>query len=213
MSSRPQSTGKKYVISTDEYFSLSETANVVIASYDGGTVAKASRCVVAVLPGDPSFENISALLNGKITVACLGNTHDSRIYDIVENGFALGDVTFNDGNGITCEIIINDDLYVSMYSNDIGAQHTSDTVNENAIVTVSYDAATEEWSLPENFTGILLSAVCNDGTGGGQTGTDPGATPDTGDDAPVALAAGTVIVSLAVLVIAFVAKRRRSNVA
>lgn len=82
-------------------------------------------CVTEVVPpAKPGAEDL-AKLEAPVEVACTTKpeTHNAARFPLIEGTYNIGDVSGNETDGYTCDIIITADEYVTKYNTDFG-KHT-----------------------------------------------------------------------------------------
>ena len=82
-------------------------------------------CVTEIVPpAKPGAEDL-AKLEAPVEVACTTKpeTHNAARFPLIEGTYNIGDVSGNETDGYTCDIIITADEYVTKYNTDFG-KHT-----------------------------------------------------------------------------------------
>lgn len=82
-------------------------------------------CVTEIVPpAKPGAEDL-AKLEAPVEVACTTKpeTHTAASFALIEGTYDIGDVSGNEADGYTCDIIITADEYVTKYNTDFG-KHT-----------------------------------------------------------------------------------------
>lgn len=107
-------------------------ATVTLKYTDNGwTVESGARvvfdvaCVTEIVPpAKPGAEDL-AKLEAPVEVACTTKpeTHAAARFSLIEGTYDIGDVSGNETDGYTCDIIITADEYVTKYNTDFG-KHT-----------------------------------------------------------------------------------------
>ena len=76
-------------------------------------------------PAKPGAEDLPSWLEAPVEVACTTKpeTHTAASFALIEGTYTVGDVSGNETDGYTCDIIITADEYVTKYNTDFG-KHT-----------------------------------------------------------------------------------------
>lgn len=108
------------------------TATVTLKHTDNGWTVKSGApvvfdvaCVTEIVPpAKPGVEDL-AKLEAPVEVACTTKpeTHNAARFPLIEGTYNIGDVSGNETDGYTCDIIITADEYVTKYNTDFG-KHT-----------------------------------------------------------------------------------------
>ena len=91
----------------------------------GAPVVFDVACVTEIVPpAKPGVEDL-AKLEAPVEVACTTKpeTHAAARFSLIEGTYNIGDVSGNETDGYTCDIIITADEYVTKYNTDFG-KHT-----------------------------------------------------------------------------------------
>lgn len=91
----------------------------------GAPVVFNVACVTEIVPpARPGAEDL-AKLEAPVEVACTTKpeTHNAARFPLIEGTYNIGDVSGNETDGYTCDIIITADEYVTKYNTDFG-KHT-----------------------------------------------------------------------------------------
>lgn len=91
----------------------------------GAPVVFNVACVTEIVPpARPGAEDLSNL-KAPVEVACTTKpeTHNAARFPLIEGTYNIGDVSGNETDGYTCDIIITADEYVTKYNTDFG-KHT-----------------------------------------------------------------------------------------
>lgn len=91
----------------------------------GAPVVFDVACVTEIVPpAKPGAEDL-AKLEAPVEVACTTKpeTHTAARFSLIEGTYDIGDVSGNETDGYTCDIIITADEYVTKYNTDFG-KHT-----------------------------------------------------------------------------------------
>lgn len=91
----------------------------------GAPVVFDVACVTEIVPpARPGAEDL-AKLEAPVEVACTTKpeTHNAARFPLIEGTYNIGDVSGNETDGYTCDIIITADEYVTKYNTDFG-KHT-----------------------------------------------------------------------------------------
>ena len=91
----------------------------------GAPVVFDVACVTEIVPpARPGAEDLSNL-KAPVEVACTTKpeTHNAARFPLIEGTYNIGDVSGNETDGYTCDIIITADEYVTKYNTDFG-KHT-----------------------------------------------------------------------------------------
>ena len=91
----------------------------------GAPVVFDVACVTEIVPpAKPGAEDL-AKLEAPVEVACTTKpeTHNAARFPLIEGTYNIGDVSGNETDGYTCDIIITADEYVTKYNTDFG-KHT-----------------------------------------------------------------------------------------
>lgn len=92
---------------------------------NGAPVVFNVACVTEIVPpAKPGAEDL-AKLEAPVEVACTTKpeTHNAARFPLIEGTYNIGDVSGNETDGYTCDIIITADEYVTKYNTDFG-KHT-----------------------------------------------------------------------------------------
>lgn len=95
-------------------------------------------CVTEIVPpAKPGAEDL-AKLEAPVEVACTTKpeTHAAARFSLIEGTYDIGDVSGNETDGYTCDIIITADEYVTKYNTDFG-KHTL-TGDNSKTLTLKY---------------------------------------------------------------------------
>ncbi len=95
-------------------------------------------CVTEIVPpAKPGAEDL-AKLEAPVEVACTTKpeTHNAARFPLIEGTYNIGDVSGNETDGYTCDIIITADEYVTKYNTDFG-KHTL-TGDNTKTLTLKY---------------------------------------------------------------------------
>mgnify|MGYP002418837512 FL=1 len=95
-------------------------------------------CVTEIVPpAKPGAEDL-AKLEAPVEVACTTKpeTHAAARFSLIEGTYDIGDVSGNEADGYTCDIIITADEYVTKYNTDFG-KHTL-TGDNSKTLTLKY---------------------------------------------------------------------------
>lgn len=95
-------------------------------------------CVTEIVPpAKPGAEDL-AKLEAPVEVACTTKpeTHNAARFPLIEGTYNIGDVSGNETDGYTCDIIITADEYVTKYNTDFG-KHTL-TGDNSKTLTLKY---------------------------------------------------------------------------
>lgn len=89
-------------------------------------------------PAKPGVEDL-AKLEAPVEVACTTKpeTHAAARFSLIEGTYNIGDVSGNETDGYTCDIIITADEYVTKYNTDFG-KHTLTGDNTKKTLTLKY---------------------------------------------------------------------------
>lgn len=108
------------------------TATVTLKHTDNGWTVESGApvvfnvvCVTEIVPpAKPGAEDL-AKLEAPVEVACTTKpeTHNAARFPLIEGTYNIGDVSGNETDGYTCDIIITADEYVTKYNTDFG-KHT-----------------------------------------------------------------------------------------
>lgn len=108
------------------------TATVTLKHTDNGWAVESGApvvfnvaCVTEIVPpAKPGAEDL-AKLEAPVEVACTTKpeTHAAARFSLIEGTYNIGDVSGNETDGYTCDIIITADEYVTKYNTDFG-KHT-----------------------------------------------------------------------------------------
>ena len=104
----------------------------------GAPVVFDVACVTEIVPPTkPGAEDL-AKLEAPVEVACTTKpeTHTAARFSLIEGTYDIGDVSGNETDGYTCDIIITADEYVTKYNTDFG-KHTL-TGDNSKTLTLKY---------------------------------------------------------------------------
>lgn len=104
----------------------------------GAPVVFNVACVTEIVPpARPGAEDLSNL-KAPVEVACTTKpeTHNAARFPLIEGTYNIGDVSGNETDGYTCDIIITADEYVTKYNTDFG-KHTL-TGDNTKTLTLKY---------------------------------------------------------------------------
>lgn len=104
----------------------------------GAPVVFDVACVTEIVPpAKPGAEDL-AKLEAPVEVACTTKpeTHNAARFPLIEGTYNIGDVSGNETDGYTCDIIITADEYVTKYNTDFG-KHTL-TGDNSKTLTLKY---------------------------------------------------------------------------
>ena len=121
------------------------TATVTLKHTDNGWAVESGApvvfnvaCVTEIVPpAKPGAEDL-AKLEAPVEVACTTKpeTHAAARFSLIEGTYNIGDVSGNETDGYTCDIIITADEYVTKYNTDFG-KHTL-TGDNSKTLTLKY---------------------------------------------------------------------------
>lgn len=104
----------------------------------GAPVVFDVACVTEIVPpAKPGVEDL-AKLEAPVEVVCTTKpeTHNAARFPLIEGTYNIGDVSGNETDGYTCDIIITADEYVTKYNTDFG-KHTL-TGDNSKTLTLKY---------------------------------------------------------------------------
>lgn len=104
----------------------------------GAPVVFDVACVTEIVPpAKPGAEDL-AKLEAPVEVVCTAKpeTHTAAPFSLIEGTYDIGDVSGNETDGYTCDIIITADEYVTKYNTDFG-KHTL-TGDNSKTLTLKY---------------------------------------------------------------------------
>ena len=104
---------------------LKYTDNGWTVEKSGAPVVFDVACVTEIVPpAKPGVEDL-AKLEAPVEVVCTTKpeTHTAAPFSLIEGTYTVGDVSGNETDGYTCDIIITADEYVTKYNTDFG-KHT-----------------------------------------------------------------------------------------
>ena len=107
-------------------------------------------CVTEIVPpAKPGAEDL-AKLEAPVEVACTTKpeTHNAARFPLIEGTYNIGDVSGNETDGYTCDIIITADEYVTKYNTDFG-KHTL-TGDNTKPLTLKY--VEDQWAVDAPVT-------------------------------------------------------------
>ena len=133
------------------------TATVTLKHTDNGWTVKSGApvvfdvaCVTEIVPpAKPGVEDL-AKLEAPVEVACTTKpeTHNAARFPLIEGTYNIGDVSGNETDGYTCDIIITADEYVTKYNTDFG-KHTL-TGDNTKPLTLKY--VEDQWAVDAPVT-------------------------------------------------------------
>lgn len=134
------------------------TATVTLKHTDNGWTVTGGTpvvfnvaCVTEIVPpAKPGAEDL-AKLEAPVEVACTTKpeTHAAAPFSLIEGTYDIGDVSGNETDGYTCDIIITADEYVTKYNTDFG-KHTL-TGDNTKPLTLKYVEGRWAFDAPVTF--------------------------------------------------------------